>query len=217
MSADTLEQAPPVTTQPGADLGDTGRIAQLHALYRGAFGAPFDLQAFRGDDFYAFQILEKAIAEGSPQVAEVARHLQDMRLAQLNQSDELETISLAGLEPEDRPGRAVVSARASDQPARHHPHRGTERRGPAAQAAGHVRLSFREVQLLSQMRSQYRKTFGVFFDPAEFTGNDLYARTTLQQSVTSGNPVLVELARCFLGEDGKPRLHRRLGSTDIAL
>src|ERR1700761_1623700 len=71
---------------------------------------------------------------------------------------------------------------------------------------GHVRLSGRDATLLSQMRNQYRKVFGMYFDPFEFTGNDLYARATLLQCVTSGNEELVSSALQFLDEKGRPRL-----------
>lgn len=82
---------------------------------------------------------------------------------------------------------------------------------------GHVRLSGRDATLLSQMRNQYRKVFGMYFDPMEFTGNDLYARATLLQCVTSGNEELVASALQFLDEKGMPRLHRRAGRADLEL
>ncbi len=93
----------------------------------------------------------------------------------------------------------------------------TEERRAVQQGTGHVRLSGRDATLLSQMRNQYRKVFGVFFDLMEFTGNDLYARATLLQCVNSGNSDLATIAVNFLREDGKPRLHRRLGRADLEL
>ena len=87
----------------------------------------------------------------------------------------------------------------------------------ATQGTGHVRLSGRDATLLSQMRIQYRKVFGVFFDVMEFTGNDLYARATLRQCMGSGNGELSAMASQFLAEDGKPRLHRHLGRADLDL
>jgi hypothetical protein len=98
--------------------------------------------------------------------------------------------------------------------------------GPATEPAGerrttmgtgHVRLNGRDATLLSQMRNQYRKVFGMYFDPFEFTGNDLYARATLLQCVTSGNQDLVTMALQFLDEKGRPRLHRRAGRADLEL
>jgi hypothetical protein len=83
------------------------------------------------------------------------------------------------------------------------------------QGTGHVRLSGRDATLLSQMRNQYRKVFGMYFDPFEFTGNDLYARATLLQSLSSGNRELMDLALQFLDGKGKPRLHRRAGRADL--
>lgn len=87
----------------------------------------------------------------------------------------------------------------------------------ASQGSGHVRLSGRDATLLSQMRNQYRKVFGIYFDPMEFTGNDLYARATLRQCLASGNGELSAMAAQFLDADGKPRLHRRLGQADLDL
>jgi hypothetical protein len=86
-----------------------------------------------------------------------------------------------------------------------------------AQGSGHVRLSGRDATLLSQLRNQYRKVFGVYFDAMEFTGNDLYARATLRECMGSGNGDLSALAVQFLAEDGSPRLHRRLGRADLDL
>jgi len=83
------------------------------------------------------------------------------------------------------------------------------------QGTGHVRLSGRDATLLSQMRNQYRKVFGMYFDPFEFTGNDLYARATLLQSLSSGNRELMDMALQFLDGKGKPRLHRRAGRADL--
>jgi hypothetical protein len=85
------------------------------------------------------------------------------------------------------------------------------------QGSGHVRLSGRDATLLSQMRNQYRKVFGIYFDPIEFTGNDLYARATLRQCLGSGNGELSAIAAQFLDAEGKPRLHRRLGQADLDL
>jgi len=90
-----------------------------------------------------------------------------------------------------------------------------ERRAP--EGNGHVRLSGRDATLLSQLRNQYRKVFGVYFDAVEFTANDLYARATLRECMGSGNGDLSAMAMHFMAEDGKPRLHRRLGHTDLDL
>src|SRR6185369_393534 len=86
--------------------------------------------------------------------------------------------SAQGKEPVSGAAAGRGDERAPQQAGSGPAHRGAERRGSSAHTPGHVRLSTREVNLLSQMRTQYRKTFGVFFDPYEFTGNDLYARTT---------------------------------------
>jgi len=86
-----------------------------------------------------------------------------------------------------------------------------------AAGAGLVRLSSRDATLLAQMRNQYRKVFGLYFDVVEFTGNDLYARATLLQCIGSGNGGLATMALHFLDREGKPRLHRRLGHADVEI
>ena len=85
----------------------------------------------------------------------------------------------------------------------------------ADEGSSQVRLSGRDATLLSQMRNQYRKVFGIYFDPLEFTANDLYARATLRQCLGSGNGDLAAMAASFLDQDGAPRLHRRLGRADL--
>jgi hypothetical protein len=201
-------------------VGTTGRIKRLHDHYRVAFSLEFDPVQFRIDDFYAFQVLEKAIADGAPEIVELARIMRDIRLAEMDQSDRIEVVALPGTDLSDNatkilaaPPRAAVPASSPARAGR----KGPERRVSAQRAAGHVRLTVREVTLLSQMRNQYRKTFGTYFDAFEFTGNDLYARATLLQCVGSDNMGLIELARYFLTEEGKPRFHRRLGKADVEL
>ena len=78
-----------------------------------------------------------------------------------------------------------------------------------------MRLGNREIVSLSQLRVQYRRTFGVFIDIFEFTGNDLYARSLLSLCVQSQDPALIALSREFLNEDSTPRFHRRKGVADI--
>ena len=76
--------ADPTADPTGERLGITGRIAQLHESYRSSFNSEFDPQAFRKDDFYAFQVLEKAIRDGSSDLKEVARALEQARLAMMD-------------------------------------------------------------------------------------------------------------------------------------
>ena len=187
----------------------SARVARLHAAYRSAFAADFDLQAFERDDFYAFQVLEKAIREGAPELKNAAQEMEVLRLAAI---DGASTIELkAPPEPyttpqSERPARPARARRSEP-----------ERRTAAAQGSGHVRLGNREIVLLSQMRVQYRKTFGMFFDTVSFTGNDLYARAVLTLCLSSGNWTLAAMARQFQNEDGTPRFHRRLGAADVEL
>jgi hypothetical protein len=243
-----------------ARLGITGRIEQLHESYRLAFQTGFDPGTFRADDFYAFQVLEKALGADSPELRRAAQALHDLRLAMLEEAgavtgngadsgemygaerdlDDDPTVNLA-MEPPDSPllvgfavpgaalatpapadvtidisvdaltGEAseVTTEAPADAPA------GSERRAVAAR--GHVRLGYKEIVLLSQMRIQYRKVFGSFFEIFDFTGNDLYARSLLALCLESGNPELAGLARQFVDAQGRPRLHRRVGSPDLEL
>ena len=48
-------------------------------------------------------------------------------------------------------------------------------------------------------------------------GPNASGKTTLLQCVASDNMGLIELARYFLNDDGKPRFHRRLGTADVEL
>ena len=191
----------------------TSRIARLQDEFRSNFAIEFDMANFRADDFYAFQILEKAISEGSPELREAALALQELRVALL---DGTETIDFAQPPLPRMPPRPAV-IRQEAPPAQ-------ERRAAQAQVAGataavrgtgHVRLGNREIVLLSQMRIQYRKTFGNFFEVLDFTGNDLYARSLLALCMESGNAELAAMAQQFLTPDGKPRFHRRKGSADV--
>jgi hypothetical protein len=207
----------------------TSRITLLQEAYRGDFGDGFDPQMFRQDNFYAAQVLERSLRDGSAQLQTIARPMEQQLLSSLD----IEVVDLEGMdEPVTATGETNADAhlpvlpipeaarlRAGAQPALEtevDPAAGAERRG-ANPRAGHVRLTDREVLQLSQMRIQYRKTFGMFFDIMEFTGNDLYARTLLKLCVNSGNPYLALLAEEFIGENQAPRLHRRKGVADLEL
>ena len=189
--------------------GITGRVALLHDAYRSTFSIEFDMESFRADDFYAFQVLEKAISEGSPELREAALALQELRLALL---DGTETIDFAEPPVPRMPARRAYIAPVKAAPP---PTPENERRNGAVRGSGHVRLGNKEIVLLSQMRIQYRKTFGTFFEIFDFTGNDLYARSLLSLCLESGNTELAAMARQFLDDKGKPRFHRRKGTADV--
>ena len=194
-------------TADTARLSITSRIATLHASYRSDFNSEFDAKAFRNDDFYAFQVLERAIRDGSADLKAAAQALEEARLAQL---ESVETTHV-GMGMGTAPLPAAPVARTAEPPP------GPERRTLSAGGTGHVRLGNREIVMLSQMRVQYRKTFGAFFDTFEFTGNDLYARTLLALCTASGNLALATMARQFLNDDGTPRFHRRKGAADVQI
>jgi hypothetical protein len=195
----------------------TGRLNQLHETYSSAFKQEFDPKTFRADDFYAFQVLEKAIREGTPEMRELAQMLQDYRLSLI---DGTANPDRASAPAQAAPVAAVPAPVAPVAPAAAlgavlAPE--AERRERSVRSAGHVRLGYGEIVSLSQMRTQYRKIFGVTFDPLEFTGNDLYARALLDACIKSGDPGLEAVARHFLEEDGTPRFHRRKGEADLEI
>jgi len=198
-----------MNTPGGADL--SGRVAHLHAAYRSAFAADFDLQTFERDDFYAFQVLEKAIREGAPELKNAAQEMEVLRLAAIDGGSTIEL--KAPPEPYTAPANPPAAAARPARAKRSEP----ERREQVVKGSGHVRLANREIVLLSQMRVQYRKTFGMFFDTVSFTGNDLYARAVLSLCLGSGNWTLAAMARQFQNDDGTPRFHRRLGAADVEL
>ncbi|MDB5806553.1 MAG: hypothetical protein JWN73_3875 [Betaproteobacteria bacterium] len=191
--------------------------AQLLTAYRASFDAGFDLQAFESDDFYAFQVLERAIREGAPGLREAAKEMERVRLEAIDSAADIDYSA-----PVERlPAPLLPSTLALPLPAaqplpeapRAKRESAQERRRAAAK--GHVRLGNREIVLLSQMRVQYRKTYGMFFDSFAFTGNDLYARAVIKLCLDSGNWPLAAMARQFQNEDGTPRYHRRLGNADM--
>jgi hypothetical protein len=184
-------------------------LAGLREVYLAAFGSEIDSGAFERDDFYAFQVLGRAVSEGPRELKQLAENLQAVRFLMLDEDEILEV----GATPAALPAAAKRSAAAvADAPIPV-----PERRGSASRSTGHVRLGNREIVVLSQMRIQYRRAFGMFFDSFEFTGNDLYARALLASCVGSGNHELAASARQFLNDDGAPRFHRRLGRPDFEI
>ena len=200
------------------------RVVRLQSTYVAVLGEYFDVLAFRDDDFYACQVLDRAISTGSPQLVELAQMMQQTVM------ERMDGVQSAVLVTEPAPVRvyaagsigvhipAPVSAEfAAASAAAVAAAEADERRELGTPSSGHVRLSGREVALVSRMRNLYRKTFGVFFDAYEFTGNDLYARTILQQCMRGDNADLAGVASEFIGADGRPRFHRRLGRADLEL
>ncbi|HEX4325797.1 MAG TPA: hypothetical protein VH105_03215 [Burkholderiales bacterium] len=192
----------------------THHLKQLQHGYRAAFNAEFDPQAFTADRFYASQVLEKALRNGPHHLWRLAAPLEAMLLHSLN----------IGEAPGARASAAWLAIEATTIPGLHPPpaarprnsrHGAGERRG--LYLAGHARMGDREIFMLSKLRLQYRRAFGMFFDILEFTANDLYARTLLTVCAQSGDGALRELAGEFLNQDGTPRFHRRAGRADLEL
>ena len=190
-------------------------LKQLQHSYRAAFNAEFDPQAFTADRFYASQVLEKSLKAGPRPLWRLAAPLEAMLLYSLNTGEApgarssaawlaIEAATIPGIHPSQHTARSRKSR-----------HGAGERRG--LYLAGHARLGDREIFMLSKLRLQYRRSFGMFFDLLEFTANDLYARTLLTVCAQSGDSTLRELAGEFLNLDGTPRFHRRLGRADLEL
>ena len=197
----------PNTAHPGL----TSRIAHLGAAYRSAFEAQFDPHAFRSDNFYAAQVLEKSIDKGTPELRAAAHELEDLLRTLLERAG-TGARSMGDIDfnlGDDTLGHAPAQTTVRSFAA------APERPAAAAAAPSHVSLDSRDFVLLSQMRTQYRRTFGTFFDSVEFATNDLYARTLLALCLKSGNAPLAALAREFLNDDGTPRLHRSEGEADL--
>jgi hypothetical protein len=248
------------------------RLPDLQAIYRNDFGVEFDANTFRGDDFYAFQVLEKSIRDGSPVLQALAGEMEATLMRVVEQESVMEVVAaapapdtiefairrqadaaivnaLSAEPPQERQDPDAPTVRLDRHPsaapealepavatpaamelaaapvpeavptaAARAPAAGdSERRTNSGRGAGHVRLGNREIVCLSQLRVQYRRTFGVFIDTFEFTGNDLYARTLLALCAKSNDPTLVNLAREFLNDDSTPRFHRRKGRPDVDL
>lgn len=270
------------------------RLAALQAAYHAAFNTEFDMMTFGDDDFYAFQVLERSVRDGSPALREIATELEELLVRVVETGSTIEifapgeapvrrvpvaaggdttvTVRLAAQTPFADAVQALSAAAVAAPAAPHAPQaapqalhtaapvpatnqatpaaapavtpaeaeaseaatfkapgvpaaaagadaeslaRAAERRGKSGRGTGHVRLGNREIVCLSQLRVQYRRTFGVFIDIFEFTGNDLYARSLLSLCAQSQDPALVALSREFLNDDSTPRFHRRKGVADI--
>lgn len=197
----------------GMDSVSTARVDRLRGLYATQFREQFDAAEFLTDDFYAFQVLERAFQVGEKRNRELYNlallmHAERKALMETGQRQVLE--AMRNSQPPSIPGLAEASIPNHTGKLRTLPTR-PERR------SGKVRMSAREITALSALRRVYYKYYGQGFDVEEFAVNDLYAKVVLAEAVSSGQEDLVELARAFLGKDGKPRLHRRLGRVDVEL
>jgi len=218
----------------GTDSGATARVDRLRTLYTEQFREAFDTGEFLGDDFYAFQVLERAFQVGAKNRElnnlAVLMHAERKALMETGQRQALEALRNAS-QPPSQPGpaslnRAVASTTSAptttSAPNTFSPQTGPRPigawKGPKTERrSGKVRLTAQEITLLSGLRRAYHKHFGESFDVEEFACNDLYAKVVLVEAMSSGQEDVMALAKPFLDKNGKPRLHRRLGRVDVEL
>ncbi|MDB5804728.1 MAG: hypothetical protein JWN73_2050 [Betaproteobacteria bacterium] len=196
----------------GVVSDSAARIDRLRGLYVEQFREQFDTAEFIVDDFYAFQVLERACQAGEKnrELNNLAllMHAERKALMETGQRRMLEAMrntdpaTMPGVETPAVPNHTGRLRTMSARP---------ERR------SGRVRLSSHEITMLSALRRAYHKHYGQGFDVEEFAVNDLYAKVVLAEAVSSGQDEMIELARGFLDGEGKPRLHRRLGKVDVEL
>jgi hypothetical protein len=211
----------------GTNSSAVARVDRLRALYVEQFHETFDQAEFLGDDFYAFQVLERAFQVGlkNRELSNLAvlLHAERKALMETGQRQALEALrnvqasappedkepAIAPVQPPPASGPSTISlvAKPQVQPAS----KRNERR------SGKVRFTPHEITLLSALRGAYKKHFGESFDVEEFASNDLYAKVVLAEAMSSGQEDMMALARPFLDAAGKPRLHRRLGQVDVEL
>lgn len=184
----------------------TSRVDHLCTLYSRQFEETFDPGEFLADDFYAFQVLERALQIGSRNRElhnlAVLMHAERKALMETGMRRSLDAVKVAS---QQEVAAATAQARAVAAAL----HADAERR------SGKVELSAREITMLSALRRQYRKHFGQSFDFEEFAANDMYAKVVLAEATASGQAELVALASHFLDASGKPRMHRRKGDVDV--
>jgi hypothetical protein len=187
----------------------------LRGLYVEQFREQFDTAEFFADDFYAFQVLERALQAGQKN-----RELHNLALLMHAERKALmETGQRRILEAMKNAGPSTISTMPGPENPAVPNHTGRLRTmsAPPERRSGRVRLSSHEITMLSALRRAYHKHYGQGFDLEEFVVNDLYAKVVLTEAVSSGQEEMIELARGFLDKDGKPRLHRRLGHVDVEL
>jgi len=204
----------------------TSRVERLCQLYLDHFGEAFDPGEFLADDFYAFQVIERAFQVGSRNrdlhSLAILMHAERKSLMETGLRRTLDVAKKASLQPlpgpqmvqDPQPGfAAIVAATPAASPT------ATAAAATASKVperrSGKVRMSGTEITKLSAMRGLYRKHFGQSFDVEEFAANDLYAKVVLGEITSNGPPELIELARHFLDAQGKPRMHRRKGTVDL--
>jgi len=208
-------------------IPSTSRVDRLCLLYAQQFGDGFDPGEFLTDDFYAFQVLERAFQAGNRNRElhnlSVLMHAERKALMETGLRLTLDLAKVASQQVMVRQDQesAEIKLRLQSQsqaaPAPRKSVAPAKPPGAAERRSGKVRLSPREINQLSAMRRLYYRQFGQSFDVEEFAGNDLYAKVVLCEACAAGDAELAALAAHFLDSQGKPRMHRRKGRVDLEL
>ena len=182
------------------------RILRFHALYAAVFKDHFDRAEFEADDLYAFQAFERALRSEHQELRNLAAHLQAQRQAAI------ESITLKSTAPLDSTRKLSIlsagydpAAPATDSPA---PVAGADGPKPERRSAT-ARLTPQEIAQISNLQRLYRKEFARNLDITRFALDDSYGRAVIKESLGAADQELVKLARHYVDENGKPRLHRR--------
>ena len=186
----------------GTDSSATARVDRLRVMYAEQFRESFDTGEFLSDDFYAFQVLERAFQIGAKNRElhnlAVLMHAERKALMETGQRQALEALR-ASTQPASQPGPqgvAPATSSAADLAARSGPATVPTAFSPPAalrprpvpgltgmprpeRRSGKVRMSAQEITALSGLRRVYHKHFGESFDVEEFACNDLYAKICL--------------------------------------
>ena len=200
----------------GVVSDSSARVDRLRGLYVEQFREQFDTAEFFADDFYAFQVLERALQAKtrSSELQNLALLMHAERKAMMETGQRRVLEAMKDTAANSIPP-AVTDANSGAMP--NHTGRLRTVASRPERRSGRVRLSAHEITQLSALRRLYHKHYGQGFDVEEFALNDLYAKVVLAEAVSSGQNDLIELANAFLDRNGKPRLHRRLGSVDVEL
>ena len=208
-------------------IPSTSRVDRLCVLYAQQFGEGFDAGEFLTDDFYAFQVLERAFQVGNRnrELHNLAILMHAERKALMESGlrrtlDAAKVVSQQMVTQQDQDAadlEAELQLRSRLAPASVKAVLQGKSAGAAERRTGRVRLSPREINQLSALRRLYYRHFGQNFDVEEFAGNDLYAKVVLCEAAASGDAELAAMAGHFLDTQGKPRIHRRKGRVDLEL
>lgn len=185
------------------------QLAELQRGYQAAFNTEFDPHAFRGDAFYASQVLDRALRNGRAGLRALAFPLEQLLLDALYSGDGTQPFdgrTWAALFHESR--RNSFTPCSTSENTQGQTQRQTKKAAPPKPQTASLpdpvaRFADRDIFFIARLRLQYRRRFGTFFDIFEFTRNDHYARSLLMICAGSGDAALQSLAGRFSGRGGR--------------